>query len=105
VITEQFFGSLALTFLSAFVLFAIWWQNARAEAMLERWCRHTGFELLERRYCWIPVGPYVLAPLHGQWVFRVTIRNRAGRVRTGHVRCGSMLLGVLAEEVDVRWDA
>lgn len=103
--TEQILGPLGLSFLTAFALFAVWWQNDRAEAMLERWCRHTGFELLDRRYCWIPAAPYVLAPLHGQWVYRITIRNRAGRVRTGYVRCGSELLGVLAEEVDVRWDA
>jgi hypothetical protein len=105
VITEQFLGAIALSLVTALALFAVWWQNSRAEAMLDEWCRHTGFDLLERRYCWIPSGPFALAPLHGQWVFRVTLRTRAGRVRSGLVCCGSMLLGVLAEEVDVRWDA
>jgi hypothetical protein len=105
VITEQFLGAIALSILTAFALFAVWWQNTRAETLLERWCRHTGFDLLRRRYCWIPGAPYTQAVLTGQWVYRVSIRNRAGRVRHGTVCVGSRLLGVLADEVDVRWDA
>jgi hypothetical protein len=105
VINEQFLGTVALSLMTAFALFAVWWMNARAESVLERWCAHTGFDLIERRYCLISSGPYALAALTGQWVYRVTIRNRAGRVRQGYVCVGNAVLGVLAEEVAVRWDA
>ena len=103
--SESMLAPVVLTLLTAFVMFATWWQDARAERMLERWCRHTGFDLLSRRNCWLWKGPYFTAFLNGQWVYRVQIRNRSGRVKSGYVRCGSHLLGVLAEEVDVRWDA
>lgn len=96
---------IALTFLTVFALWALWYLNSRAEHMLERWCRHTGLDLLSRECCWVGTGPYAMAPLNGQWVYRISIRNRAGRVKTGYVRIGSTLLGVLAEEVDVLWDA
>lgn len=104
-ITEQFLGAVALSLLSAFALFALWWQNSRAELLLERWCRHTGFDLLHRRYCWIPGGPFGMAVFTGQWVYRVRLRNRAGRVRDGTVCVGSALLGVISDQVEVRWDA
>jgi len=105
VVVESLLAPIALTFVTALVMAAIWWQDTRAANMLERWCRHTGFELLSRRNCWLWKGPYFTSFLNGQWVYRITIRNRAGRVKNGYVRCGSHLLGVLADEVDVRWDA
>ena len=41
------------------------------------------------------------------WHYRrgaVTVQDREGRVRSGYVRCGGFLFGLLSDRADVRWD-
>jgi hypothetical protein len=81
------------------------WQLSRGEQMLEGWCRKAGVVLLSRRHCWILRGPYFWTASKGQVVYKFSVRDKAGRERSGHARCGGYWLGVLTDHVDVTWES
>jgi len=84
-------------------LFAAW-HYGRSGSLLETWARENGYLILSQENCWFFKGPYFWTSTRGQEVYRVTVRDREGRTRSGYVRCGGALLGMLSDHVDVRWD-
>ena len=87
----------------AFLIFTTRWQLRRSREMLESWCARGGFELMTAQHRLLFRGPYFWAS-KGQMVYKISARDRAGRIRGGYARCGGYWLGVFTEEVDVRWD-
>ncbi|HZE97919.1 MAG TPA: hypothetical protein VE981_12900 [Planctomycetota bacterium] len=75
------------------------WAAYRARIVLDEWGKSNGFELLSHRECW-PVGKVSL----GQSLYRVTVRDSAGRRRSGTARCGLVWLGLAGDDVVIRWD-
>src|SRR5260221_1426484 len=86
-------AALAIIFLGG--LFLAW---RRTRARLHEWGRANGFEILSQRERW-SFRPESL----GHTVHRVTVRDTAGRRRSGTARCESRWLGLLPGEVAVRW--
>ena len=70
------------------------WTLLRAREVRERWAEQHGFDLLEARYCWFWRGPFLFRSTDAQLVYRVTVRDRSGRRRTGWLRCGGFFLGL-----------
>ncbi|MBI3857289.1 MAG: hypothetical protein HY293_16505 [Planctomycetes bacterium] len=74
-------------------------------AMLERWAKANGFEIASSEDCWFFKGPYFWSATRGQKVYRISVRDRNGKLRSGYACCGGYLLGTLSDHVDVTWDA
>jgi hypothetical protein len=94
-------------FILFFVVMAgggIWWTYSRSESMIDSWAIGEGFTLLERKLCWVVRGPFFWTTSKNQTVYRVTVGMRDGNIRSGWVRCGGWLLGLLEDRVEVRWD-
>ncbi len=89
----------------AFLIFITRWQVRRGREMLAVWCADAGVDLLYAHHRFLFRGPFWWSASKGQMVYRISTRDRAGRVRGGYARCGGFWLGVLSEGVDVRWDA
>lgn len=77
---------------------------SRPGSMLNGWARANGFTILSQENCWLFKGPFFWTSSKGQEVYRVTVRDSEGRVRSGFVRCGGFWLGLLSDHVEARWD-
>jgi len=49
-------------------------------------------------------GPYFWTTSKGQTVYRVTVEDKPGGLRTGWVRCGGWWLGLMSNHVEACWD-
>lgn len=87
-----------------FVAFAIVWYFSRSSSVLDNWANANGFVILDSQYCSLSRGPFTWTTSRGQAVYRVKVRDPAGVVRSGWVRCGSWLLGLMTDTAEVRWD-
>lgn len=92
-------------FFLVIVVGSTWWTFSRSASMIDAWAVSEGYVLLERKYCWLFRGPFFWTTSRNQTVYRVTVGMRDGSVRTGWVRCGGWLAGLLENRVEVRWDA
>jgi hypothetical protein len=79
------------------------WSHRRAGDLLDVWARARGVELLSSERRWLRRGPYFWSS-NGQEVFHVTVREPSGRVRRAYVRCGNFFVGMLADDVEERWE-
>jgi hypothetical protein len=88
------------------VVFAlgVYWHFGRSHSLIHLWAERNGYRLLESNYCWFFKGPFFWTSSKGQTVYRVSVQDQRGHRRTGWVRCGSWMLGLLSENVEVRWE-
>ncbi len=85
-------------------IFGFRWHFARSAAILQKWAVENGYEILEKSYRLLFKGPFFFRTTEHQTVYRVTVRDKAGNVRTGWVACGSWWWGLLSDQAQVRWD-
>ena len=80
------------------------WDYRRSLAILGEWASRNGYTIVsaERRY--FSKGPFFWTTSRSQVVFRVQVQDASGYVRNGWVRCGSWWLGLMSDQVEVRWD-
>ena len=74
----------------------------RSKYLLEKWADENRHQLLYAEHRMLRKGPFLWSG-RGQAVYRVEIRDERGD-RSGWVRCGSWWLGVLVDQVEVKWD-
>jgi hypothetical protein len=72
--------------------------------IVEEWAKQNGLRVtqLERRL--YAAGPFTWGRTNVQCVFRVAASDQEGRERMGWVLCGHPLIGLLGDQVEVRWD-
>jgi hypothetical protein len=80
------------------------WHYSRASDLVERWAQRNRYRILDRELRPLRRGPFWWRTTKGQEVYRVTVQDAGGNVRSGYVRCGSWAFGVLSDRVDVAWD-
>jgi hypothetical protein len=85
-------------------VFVIWWHYSRSSSLLEQWARRHGYRILSQEYCYFFKGPFFWTSSKDQVVYYVTVEDEEGRQRKGWVRCGGYFLGLLSDNVEVRWD-
>jgi hypothetical protein len=90
--------------LAAVFILGIVWSKSRGASMLESWARTQGYELLSYGERWFFRGPFFWGTSEGQKVYKVTMRDLDGRVRTAYARCGGFWLGLWTDAVELRWD-
>lgn len=89
-------GSIAVVFMI--------WHFRRSRALLARWAADEGVVLVEVEERTLLTGPFWWHKSRGQGVYRIRVRDLAGAERVGWVLCGSWLLGMQSDRVEVRWD-
>ena len=91
-----------------FVLLAIGgmvWRASRGQDILDSWAEQNGFEIVSRDRRSVVTGPYFFSKTKGQDVYYVTVQYPDGKQRSGYVRVGGAILGMVSDAVDVTWDA
>jgi hypothetical protein len=79
------------------------WGFARGNQILDKWAMDNGFRIIQREYkfFWNILD---FPATNGQSVYRVTVVDNDGNEKSGLVRCGHWLLGILVNKVTVKWD-
>lgn len=81
-----------------------WWQHSRANEIVRQWAQSTGVELVSAQKRYLRTGPFLLYA-RGQFVFRVVVREHGGGERSGWLRVGGWLAGVLSNKAEIVWDS
>jgi hypothetical protein len=92
----------------ALLIGLFWLQIVRMRATLRAWANEGGFQIVGfKKKNLTNRGPFRWATNSpNQSIFHVRVRDREGKERTGWVRCGSYLGGMLfSKKVEVKWDA
>ena len=95
---------LAVIALAALVTLSLYWSHRRSNHLLKAWAEENRIIILNAEERWFRRGPFFWSTGKGQTVYYVTVRDEAGRQRSGWVRCGSFWGGLFSSKVEVRWD-
>ncbi len=81
-----------------------WAHIARARQILARWAQRNQLQILQRQYCFLARGPFWWRSSNSHAVFYVVVRDKFGFEKSGWVRCGAWLWGLLSDRADVVWN-
>ncbi len=101
---EAVAGVVLILALGAVATLAIVWHFSRSSDLLHQWAERHGYRIVQQEYRNFFKGPFFWTSSKGQTVYYVTVEDRAGHRRNGWVRCGGWFLGLLSNDVEVRWD-
>jgi hypothetical protein len=90
--------------IAIFVVLTMTWHFSRSRSVLEQWADQFGYEILHSEYRNFARGPFFWTTSKGQSVYYVRVRDSDGNVRTGWVRCGGWILGLMTDQAEVRWE-
>jgi hypothetical protein len=79
-------------------------RSNRSTSILDQWALENGFEVVSASQAQVFRGPFTLTASRDQTVYRITVRDQSGRTMTGWARCGSWMLGLASNNVEVVWD-
>jgi hypothetical protein len=74
----------------------------RSRALVSRWARANGYELVKISMAWFKVSPFLES--HRQESYQIRVRDRRGRERCGWAKVGGYFLGFLSNKVEVELD-
>ena len=77
---------------------------SRARSILETWADENGYQILSSNPRFLGRGPYTYTLMGKQWVFHVVVRASDGTTKTGYVKLGSFLWGVMVNRAEARLD-
>lgn len=101
---ENLIPTLAVGFAVSVAVLMLGWQFGRSRKMLNTWAADHGYRILDAENRWFRRGPFFWTSGKGQTVYRIMVRDRDGDTREGWARCGSYWMGLLSDQVEVRWD-
>ncbi len=79
-------------------------RHRRSDEILIRWARRHGYRIIRAELRSYLTGSFNPPSMRGQTVYRVVVEDRSGEKRTGWVRCGSGLLGLISDKAEAWWD-
>ncbi len=81
------------------------WQYDRADQLLNDWARKNELEIVAKQNANPPgTGPSDRTAANKQVMFRVTVKDNSGKLRTGLIKVGSESAGTLSDQVTATWD-
>jgi hypothetical protein len=98
------FSVVVVPFVILLAVGSLLWHFRRSRSLLDQWAEQNGLEILESDYRNFFKGPFFWTSSKGQTVYHVKVRDQEGKVRSGWVRCGGWLLGLLSDNAEVRWE-
>jgi len=85
----------------AIVLFLTY---SRAQMILRTWAEENDYQMISSNMRFLSRGPYTYTLLGKQWVSHVVVRTSDGTTKTGYVKLGSFLWGVMVNRAEARLD-
>ena len=79
-------------------------QHIASDRHLKKWAEKAGLHIASKKKVYSNSGPFSGNHWRGQFVYRISAVDAQGRTRTGWVRVGHWLVGVLASDAAVIWD-
>lgn len=79
------------------------WRNRRSHELIHKWAAENGYQVVSSSRCGYSCGPFTWSRGRAQTVYAVTIRDKAGELRSAWIRCGSTWKGLRSDEVTVGW--
>jgi hypothetical protein len=76
----------------------------RGHALVSRWAAKNGYEIVRRQWSLFRVGPFPLAALGKQAIYRLVVRDREGRESSCWLKVGDFFVGLLDDAVTVKWE-
>jgi hypothetical protein len=86
------------------VILTLVWHFSRSNALLHQWAKQNGYRIISQEYRNLFKGPFFWTSTKGQTVYYVVVEDDGGNERRGWVRCGGWWLGLLSDNVEVRWE-
>jgi hypothetical protein len=80
------------------------WGILHGNALVVRWAAANGFRVVSSQYKHFLRGPFGWMSSRGRVIYRITVEDRKGRMRSARVRCGSWWIGMLGNGIEVCWD-
>lgn len=91
--------------LAAGILYGVFTlMKTRSEEILAKWAHDNGYQILDSQPKVFNRGPFAWSSKN-QTVFRVAVQDTQGNQRTGWVRCGSYMGGIISDKAEVKWDS
>ena len=93
-----------LTFVAVLGVAAIiLWGFVRSDQILDKWAADNGYKIIQREYkfFWNILD---FPASRGQTVYHVIVVDDGGNKRSGMVRCGGWVFGILENTATVKWD-
>jgi hypothetical protein len=75
-----------------------------ARRMVETWALQNRFHVTTLKRCFYFNDPSFLMRSNVQFVFKISVEDEEGKVRTGWIRCGHWFLGLVRDQVTIFWD-
>lgn len=79
-------------------------RELRARVIADEWARAKGHTLLDSELLLVSTGPFSFVTLGARSVVRISVHDTRGKHRTGWLRCGGWLFGMLTSGAAVKWD-
>ena len=80
------------------------WQEQRSRELLDGWAARCGYAIMQRQRLLWPPRAYMFRSSRGQTLYRLLVRVPDGSLRPATARCGSYMLGLWQDQLDVRWE-
>ena len=97
-------GLFVVVAVAVLAILAVVWHFGRSSSLLHQWAAENGYRIICREHRNFLKGPFFWTSTKGQTVYYVVVEDSGGNRRTGWVRCGGWWLGLLSDNVEVRWD-
>jgi hypothetical protein len=97
-------GILVVLFFIALAVVGTIWHFSRSTSVLEAWARRNGYRIVAQDYRSFFKGPFFWTSSKSQTVYRITVEDGHGNLRSGWVRCGGWFFGLWSDHADVQWD-
>jgi len=102
-----FFIFLLVLIFGGLLLFAFWmirWQYSKADTLLKNWATQNNCKLIKKENANFGDGPLGRRGAKTHVKYRIKVEDGDGKTKTGIAYLGSENIGVLSNEVKVKWD-
>ena len=90
--------------IASIVVLMLVWYYRRAQQLLNAWADQNGYQILRSERRNFRRGPFFWTTSNNQIVYYIEVLDQSGNRRNGWVRCGGMFLGLLSDQLDVKWE-
>ena len=98
-------GGLLMCLMAVVAVVGVLLMMSRSQSLLQGWADENGYRIIDSDARMLAKGPFFWTSSSGQSIYRVTVEDASGRRRSGYVRLGSLLGGILfSDKSEVRWD-
>jgi hypothetical protein len=98
--------SLIIVFVVLLFVARLFWERSRSMSMIEHWAHENGLHLASASRCYWTLGTPFWAARNqkNRTVYRIAVEDSLGNSLSGYALCGGLLLGLITDRVEVKFD-